>query len=80
MKEQQVPPHSPTQHEFRVLAVDILLHQLQQQRSHNVSVIFQFPMQSHCQQGGEIDLGPGVEVVTALQSTDELQTQAKRGK
>lgn len=36
-------------------------------------------MQSHCQQGGEIDLGPGIEVVTALQSTDELQTQTKRG-
>lgn len=55
--------------------MDILLHQLQQQRSHNVGVIFQFSVQSHCQQGGKIDLGPGVEVITALQSTDELKTQ-----
>lgn len=61
--------------------MDVLLHQLQQQRSHNVGVIFQFPVQSHRQQGGKIDFGPGVEVITALQSTDELQTQVKkRGK
>lgn len=30
-------------------------------------------MQSHCQQGGKIHLGPGVEVMTALQGTDKLQ-------
>lgn len=59
--------------------MDVLLHQLQQQRSHNVGVIFQFPVQSHRQQGGKIDFGPGVEVITALQSTDELQTQVKTG-
>lgn len=35
-------------------------------------------MQSHCQQGGEIDLGPGIEVVTALQSTDELHKKKKK--
>lgn len=66
--------HSPAQHEFRVLAVDIFLHQLQQQCSHNVGVVLQFPMQSHCQQGGNVHPGPGVEVITALQGADKLQT------
>lgn len=76
LTEQQhwVAPHSPAQHEFGVLAVDVFLHQLQQQRSHDVGVVFQFPMQSHCQQGGKVHLGSGVEVMTALQGTDKLQT------
>lgn len=64
----------PAQHEFRVLAVDIFLHQLQQQSSHDVSVVFQFAMQGHGQQGGKVHLGPGVEVITALQGADKLQT------
>lgn len=67
----------PAQHEFRVLAVDIFLHQLQQQSSHDVSVVFQFAVQGHGQQGGKVHLGPGVEVITALQGADELQTQRK---
>lgn len=66
--------HLPAQHEFRVLAVDVVIHQFEQQCSHNVSVVFQFSMQSHCQQGGKIHLGPGVKVMTALQGTDKLQT------
>lgn len=67
----------PAQHEFRVLAVDIFLHQLQQQSSHDVSVVFQFAVQGHGQQGGKVHLGPGVEVITALQGADKLQTQNK---
>lgn len=67
----------PAQHEFRVLAVDIFLHELQQQSSHDVSIVFQFAMQGHGQQGGKVHLGPGVEVITALQGADELQTQHK---
>lgn len=64
--------HSPAQHQFGVLAVDVLLHQLQQQGSHNVSVVLQLPMQSHCQQGGKVHLGPGGKVVTVLQGTNKL--------
>ena len=65
----------PAQHEFGVLAVDIVPHELQQQGPHDVSVVLQLPVQSHCQQGGKVHLGPGVEVWTALQSLDELHTQ-----
>lgn len=69
-----VAPHSPAQHEFGVLAMDVVPHQLQQQGPHDVGVVFQLPVQSHRQQGGKIHLGPGVEFMTALQGTDELQT------
>lgn len=67
------PVLSPAQHELGVLAVDVLLHQLQQQRPHDVGVVLQLAVQRHRQERGKVHLGPGVEVVAALQRADELQ-------
>ena len=65
-KQRCIGPHSPAQHQLGVLALDVFLHQLQQQRPHDVGVVFQLPVQSHRQQGGEVHLGPGVEVWAVL--------------
>lgn len=70
--------HWPAQHELGVLAVDVFFHQLQQQSSHDISVVFQLPMQSHCQQGGTVNPGPGIEVMTALEGADKLKKKEEK--
>lgn len=64
---------SPSQHEFGVFALHMLIHQLQQQRSHDVCVILQLAVQRHSQQGGKRTPRTGTEVRAALQRVDELQ-------
>lgn len=62
----------PAEHEFGVFAVHMLLHQFQQERPHDVSVVLQLPMQGHRQQRREVHLISGIKLLLALQSTDEL--------
>lgn len=66
---------SPPEHEFGVFALHMFVHQLQQQRPHDVRVVLQFAVQRHRQQGGEITPSAGVEVRTALQCVDELRAE-----
>lgn len=63
---------SPPEHEFGVFVLHMLIHQLQQQRPHDVRVILQFAVQRHRQQRGEITPRPGVKVWTSLQRVDKL--------
>lgn len=53
----------------------MLVHQLQQQRPHDVSVVLQFAVQRHRQQRGEITTRASVEVRTTLQCVDELEPE-----
>lgn len=62
----------PPEHQFGVLALHVLVHQLQQKRSHDVRVILQFAVQRHRQEGGEITPSTCVEVRAALQRANKL--------
>lgn len=53
----------------------MFVHQLQQQRPHDVRVVLQLSVQRHRQQGGEITASTGVKVRTALQRADELEAE-----
>lgn len=64
---------SPPEHQFGVFILNVFIHQLQQQRPHNVCVILQLPVQRHRQEGGEISPRPGVKVRTALQCANKLE-------
>lgn len=68
-------PSSPPEHEFGVFVLHVLVHQLQQQRPHDVRIILQLSVQRHRQQGGEVTPSPGVEVRTTLQRADELEAE-----
>lgn len=65
-------PSSPPEHQFGVFVLHVFVHQLQQQRPHDVRVILQFAVQRHRQQRGEVTPRPGVKVRAALQGVDEL--------
>lgn len=68
------PPQSPTpsQHQLGVLGHHVLLHELQEERAHDVRVVLQLPVQSHRQQRCKVDLGAGRELALVLQGVDEL--------
>lgn len=66
---------SPPEHEFGVFVLHVFVHQLQQQRPHDVRIILQFAVQRHRQQGGEVTPSSGVEVRAALQRADELEAE-----
>lgn len=51
----------------------MFVHQLQQQRPHDVGVVLQLSMQRHRQERGKITPGAIIEVGATLQSVDELQ-------
>ncbi len=52
--------------------MDVFLHQLQQEGSHDVCVVLQLSMERHRQQGSKVNLIPGIELLPALQGTNEL--------
>lgn len=77
-KSSEVNLSSPAEHQFGVFALHVFVHQLQQKRSHDVSVVLQLPVQRHRQEGGEITPSTSVEVRTALQRADELEDKERR--
>lgn len=68
---------SPPQHQLGVLVLDVLVHQLQQQRPHDVRVVLHLAVQRHRQEGGEVAASARVEVRPALQGVDELMTDQR---
>lgn len=68
---------SPAEQQFRILAVNVILHEPQQKRPHDVCVILQFTVKRYSQQRREIHFGPGVKIRTALQRSDKLHTHTQ---